>query len=204
VRGWPASHGAGSATWSAAPSITSLPQGSGPAPDGSGHLVALQQAPAYQQRTVAPAAVLLARATADDKFGQALAAWYEQARHHPAASTVTNTVSGSTQYGPMSQGHDSSGLTFATTPRHPTPHQTRKRERARPTCRNREHHRCTAGLAEAASTRPAAAQVRTGSDQAAKLELLFPPDRRRQARDRPSLEYRPALHRRGAGAAVCW
>jgi hypothetical protein len=52
-------------------------------PSGSAELVALQQAPCDEQRAVALAEVLVARADADSEFRDALAAWWKR----PASST---------------------------------------------------------------------------------------------------------------------
>ena len=65
---------------------------------------------------LALAGVLLARAGADAGFGQALAAWWDQASQVRVGGDVANTVSGGTQYGPVLQGRDFTGLTFATPP----------------------------------------------------------------------------------------
>jgi hypothetical protein len=83
------------------------------APSGEAELAALQQAPAHRQRAVELAEVLLARADADDSFRQALAGWWEQAEPvRLAIGSVTNTISGGTQQGPVLQGRDFSNLTF--------------------------------------------------------------------------------------------
>jgi hypothetical protein len=84
--------------------------------NGSAELAALEQAPADQQRAVALAEAVVARAAADREFGKALAAWWEQARDLPAAGDVSNTISGGAQYGPVLQGRDFTGLTFTTAP----------------------------------------------------------------------------------------
>jgi hypothetical protein len=89
--------------------------------DGSAQLAALAQVPDDKDRAVALAEVLVARAAADNEFAQALAAWWEQARHVPATEDVTNTISGGIQHGPVLQGRDFTGLTFTTTPPPPQP-----------------------------------------------------------------------------------
>lgn len=84
--------------------------------DGPSQLAALQDAPGDPQLALALAEALVGRAAADGEFAQALAAWWDQARHLPAAADVTNLVSGGTQYGPVIQGRDFSGLAFTTAP----------------------------------------------------------------------------------------
>ena len=91
--------------------------GSGPAAVKSGEteLLALQQSPGDQQKAVALAEVLLARATADPGFDRALQDWWVQAE--PVRETignVTNTISGGTQYGPVLQGGQFINPTFIT------------------------------------------------------------------------------------------
>jgi hypothetical protein len=66
---------------------------------------------------VALAEVMIARASTDTGFGTALTAWWEQASQVHVSGDVTNTVSGGTQYGPVLQGRDFTGLTFTS----PTP-----------------------------------------------------------------------------------
>jgi hypothetical protein len=86
-------------------------------PSGESELAALQQAPGDEQKAVALAEVLLARAGADPGFEQALKTWWKQAAPVRAKiGTVTNTISGGTQYGPVLQGRDFSGITFTTPP----------------------------------------------------------------------------------------
>jgi hypothetical protein len=84
-------------------------------PSGSAELVALEQAPGDEQRAVALAEVLVARADADSGFGEALQAWWEQASQLSIAGDVTNTISGGTFHGPVLQGRDFPGLTFGPT-----------------------------------------------------------------------------------------
>ena len=79
---------------------------------GSAELAALEQAPADDRRAVALAEALVARAGADGEFLEALQTWWEQASQVQAGRNVVNTVSGGTQYGPVLQGRDFSGLTF--------------------------------------------------------------------------------------------
>jgi hypothetical protein len=89
-------------------------------PSGEAELAALQQAPRDQQKAIALADVLLARADADDSFKQALAGWWEQAKPIRAnIGDVTNIISGGTQYGPVVQGQTFSNLTFGASPAPP-------------------------------------------------------------------------------------
>jgi hypothetical protein len=81
-------------------------------PGGEAELAALAQAPADQQRALALAEVLVARAEADGGFRQALEAWWAQASQIHVGGDVSNTVSGGNFYGPVLQGRDLTGLTF--------------------------------------------------------------------------------------------
>jgi hypothetical protein len=66
---------------------------------------------------VALAEVLLARADGDPGFAGALQDWWDQAGPlREKTGNVTNTISGGTQYGPVLQGRDFTGLTFGTPP----------------------------------------------------------------------------------------
>ncbi|WUH90210.1 hypothetical protein OG900_08890 [Streptomyces sp. NBC_00433] len=89
---------------------------SGEAVPGTGEveLAALAQAPADPGRARALGEVLVRRAAADEEFAQALELWHRQARAVEGGS-VSSTVSGGTQYGPVLQGRDFSGITFTTT-----------------------------------------------------------------------------------------
>jgi hypothetical protein len=82
------------------------------APDGAAELAALEQAPSDGRRAVTLAEVLIARADADRQFRRALEAWWDQASQLWAGGNVISTISGGTQYGPVLQGRDFSGLTF--------------------------------------------------------------------------------------------
>jgi hypothetical protein len=86
-------------------------------PSGEAELAALQYAPKDQQKAVALAETLLARAAADAEFDRALNDWWEQAEPFRAriGTIVDNTVSGGTQYGPVLQGQNFSGITFGAT-----------------------------------------------------------------------------------------
>lgn len=83
---------------------------------GSAELAALEQTPADERRGVALAEVLVARASSDAGFREALEAWWEQASLIRIGGDVANTISGGTQYGSVLQGRDFSGLTFNTAP----------------------------------------------------------------------------------------
>jgi hypothetical protein len=90
-------------------------------PSGEGELAALAQAPADGQRAAALARALTARADADSDFADALQAWYDQARRVPGSGDVSNTISGGTQYGPVLQGRDFTGITFGVPAQPPPP-----------------------------------------------------------------------------------
>jgi hypothetical protein len=79
---------------------------------GEHELAALTQAPADKQRALALARVLVTRSEADPEFRQALLGWWDQAAPI-RATVVTNTISGGTQYGPVIQGQNFTGLTFS-------------------------------------------------------------------------------------------
>src|SRR5260370_25407028 len=98
----------GGQVWAGACALVRRPfrHGQAAVPGGAGELAALEQAPSEQRRAVALAQVLIARAGADAGFGEALAAWWEQASQVRIGGDVTNTVSGGTQYGPVLQGRD--------------------------------------------------------------------------------------------------
>ena len=82
--------------------------------------MALQGSPGDQAKAVALAEVLLARAGGDPRFEQVLREWWEQAEPiRERLGNVTNTISGGSQYGPVLQGRDFTGLTFGATPAPP-------------------------------------------------------------------------------------
>src|SRR5450755_268071 len=86
-------------------------------PSGEAELAALERDPTDQQRAVALAQVLLARAGADPEFGRALEAWWGQAEPVRASiGEVRNMISGGTQQGPVLQGRDFSNITFGAAP----------------------------------------------------------------------------------------
>ena len=86
-------------------------------PSGEAELLALQQSPHDQQKAVALAEVLLARAEADTGFEHVLKEWWERAEPVRAnIGNVTNTITGGTQQGPVLQGRDFSSLTFGMPP----------------------------------------------------------------------------------------
>jgi hypothetical protein len=90
--------------------------GSAPLSSGSAELGALQDSPTDERQAMALAEVLMARANVDSGFRDALQAWWEKASRVPVGGDVTNTISGGTQYGPVLQGRDFSGLTFGSPP----------------------------------------------------------------------------------------
>jgi hypothetical protein len=81
---------------------------------GAAELKALRQAPRDQQRAVELARVLIARADRDPGFGDALAAWWQQAGS--LGGQATNTITGGTFQGPVLQGRDFTGLSFGAGP----------------------------------------------------------------------------------------
>ncbi|QDY78290.1 hypothetical protein FQU76_19340 [Streptomyces qinzhouensis] len=85
-------------------------QGGAPA-SGEAELVALSEVPGVPARAEVLSAALAARAAVDPEFAAALDSWRDQV---PALAegSVVNTVSGGTQYGPVIQGRDFSGVTF--------------------------------------------------------------------------------------------
>lgn len=87
---------------------------------GDAELVALAQAPADPARARALSEVLARRAAGDEDFARALDLWRRQAPAVGEAGSVTNTVSGGTQHGPVLQGRDFSGITFTTSPPPPS------------------------------------------------------------------------------------
>jgi hypothetical protein len=92
---------------------------SGALAPGEAEFAALSEAPGEPARAEALRSALVARAAEDPEFAAALASW----RHRvPALSegSVTNTISGGTQYGPVIQGRDFSGITFNSPPAPPT------------------------------------------------------------------------------------
>ena len=85
-------------------------------PGGIAEFVALEQAPG-NDRAVALAEALLARAGADTAFRQELETWWTQASQlRTGRGDVTSTITGGTQYGPVLQGRDFTGLTFQASP----------------------------------------------------------------------------------------
>lgn len=88
-------------------------------PTGEAELAALVQARADQQRALALAEVLVARADVDGQFRRALEGWWAQASQIQIDGNVSNTISGGTFQGPVLQGRDFKGLTFG--PPNPAP-----------------------------------------------------------------------------------
>jgi hypothetical protein len=114
----------GGQLWAGVVSLVRRPQHSGKelagevaaAQSGDAELIELQNSPGDQQKAVALAEVLLARAAADPGFDRALGEWWEQATPvREKAGDVTNTISGGTFSGPVLQGRDFTGLTFGAT-----------------------------------------------------------------------------------------
>jgi hypothetical protein len=86
-------------------------------PSGAVELAAVEQAPGNQAYAVALGEALLARADADATFRRDLESWWAEASQvHADPSSVTNTIRGGTQYGPVLQGRDFTGLTFNSSP----------------------------------------------------------------------------------------
>jgi hypothetical protein len=86
-----------------------------PARDGSAELAALEQAPGDNERALALAEALLARAAADTGFRQDLERWRESARQVIVQGSVSNTVTGGVFHGPVMQGGNFTGLSFGGT-----------------------------------------------------------------------------------------
>jgi hypothetical protein len=81
--------------------------------DGARELAALEQGTPTQQEALALANALLKRADADVSFRQDLEAWWSHASQiNITAGDTDSTITGGTQYGPVLQGRDFSGLTF--------------------------------------------------------------------------------------------
>lgn len=85
---------------------------------GEAELVSLSEAPGEPARAEALSRALATRAAADPDFAAALASWRRQVPTL-AEGSVTNTISGGTQYGPVVQGRDFSGITFNNPPAPP-------------------------------------------------------------------------------------
>lgn len=80
---------------------------------GVAELMAVEQAPVEESRALLLAQVLVDRANSDLSFRTELESWIAKANHvRFEAGSVTNTVSGGVQHGPVLQGRDFSGLTF--------------------------------------------------------------------------------------------
>ncbi|MEG3626862.1 hypothetical protein [Streptomyces poriticola] len=84
---------------------------------GEPELTALGQAPDDRARAQALSAALAARASLDPGFDSRLRQWHEGARLIPTeVGDVRNSISGGSQYGPVLQGRDFSGISFSTQP----------------------------------------------------------------------------------------
>jgi hypothetical protein len=80
---------------------------------GEAELTALQESPGDRAKAAALAEVLLARADGDPGFEQALQEWWKQAAPlREKIGSVTNTISGGVQHGPLLMGRDFTGITF--------------------------------------------------------------------------------------------
>lgn len=88
---------------------------------GEAELARLEQDPADQRQAQALSTALAVRAALDADFRAGLEAWQQQAESvRTDDDTVHNTISGGTQYGPVLQGRDFSGLSFTTPPAAPS------------------------------------------------------------------------------------
>ncbi|WP_119582260.1 hypothetical protein [Streptomyces europaeiscabiei] len=80
-------------------------------------LAALGQGPTDPVRAQALSTALAVRAALDTDFRAGLQLWHEQAKLvHAGDAEVHNTISGGTQSGPVFQGRDYSGISFAIPP----------------------------------------------------------------------------------------
>ncbi|MET9346015.1 hypothetical protein [Streptomyces termitum] len=111
----------GRQAWAALSDVVRRPFGRRPgASSGEAELRALDEAPDEPARAEALRGVLVARAAEEPEFAAALASWHQQVRALPDGS-VTNTVSGGTQYGAVVQGRDFHGVSFGAPPPPPVP-----------------------------------------------------------------------------------
>ncbi|WBB64596.1 hypothetical protein O7599_23315 [Streptomyces sp. WMMC500] len=85
---------------------------------GEAELERLAAEPGDEARAQALSTALAVRAALDGEFRAGLRAWQDALPPLPddGAGTVTNIVSGGTQYGPVVQGRDFSDITFNTPP----------------------------------------------------------------------------------------
>ena len=84
---------------------------------GEAELARLAEEPGDRDRAHALSTALAVRAAVDEEFRSLLVEWHRQAQQvRTEEGAVTNTISGGTQYGPVIQGRDFSGLTFTTPP----------------------------------------------------------------------------------------
>ncbi|GAX57888.1 hypothetical protein [Streptomyces olivochromogenes] len=82
---------------------------------GEAELVRLQETPGDAARAQALSTALAVRAAFDAEFSSGLQQWHEQAKVvRTGDGDVHSTISGGTQYGPVLQGRDFSGLSFTT------------------------------------------------------------------------------------------
>lgn len=110
----------GRQSWAALSDLVRRPFGrqSGAVAPGEAELVALNAAPGELARAEALSAALLARTAEDPEFATALTSWHSRALVLTDGS-VTNTISGGTQYGPVIQGREFSDITFNSPPAPP-------------------------------------------------------------------------------------
>lgn len=88
---------------------------------GEAELARLGEEPGDRQRAQALSTALAVRAAWDAGFCNDLETWYAHARTlYIGESTVHNTISGGSQYGPVLQGRDFSGISFTTPPPRPS------------------------------------------------------------------------------------
>jgi hypothetical protein len=88
--------------------------GEAPVPSGETELARLESAPAdrRQDMAMALAQALVTRADADEDFGQMLAGWLAQASQvHVSQGNVTNTITGGTFHGSVTQARDVTNVT---------------------------------------------------------------------------------------------
>jgi hypothetical protein len=90
---------------------------SAPESGGVAELAAVEQIPADKGRALELARVLVARADSDPSFRAELESWLgEASRVRIESGSVTNTISGGSQHGPVLQGRDFSNVTFGAAP----------------------------------------------------------------------------------------
>lgn len=83
---------------------------------GEAELAALGQARGDQRLAVELATVLIGRSERDPEFGEALTAWWEQARQVRTGAAATNAITGGTFTGPVLQGQNFTRVNFGSPP----------------------------------------------------------------------------------------